>query len=152
MKPLKILALLLVTANMAFCQSADLNLKKHNNLLFQYGRTAAVTTTDATPTTLSAITVAADEGGLYEVQLVGYSDTDTSIVTGSKIVRYAKKAGTLTLGTPAAILATAADSGISGATWTISASSNNIIVQVTGVASKTIRWRAVIRKLVVKPS
>jgi hypothetical protein len=133
-------------------QGSTLYLKKSDNKLLYYGRTGTVTTTDATPTNIDLMTISSNEGGVIEVIVVGYSTTDSSVVTGSKIVRYVKKGGTLTLGTATAVLAVAADTGISTATFAFAASSNNIVVQVTGVAGKTIKWKAISRRVISKLS
>lgn len=119
--------------------------------LFDYGKMSTHTTTNATPVSIQTIAVATGEAGIVEVQCIGINSAGTAAVTGSTIVRYINNAGTLTLGTDSAVLGTVTDSGISGATYTVTTSGTNIIVQVTGKASTTIKWKANTRKISVAP-
>jgi hypothetical protein len=128
-------------------QDKTVLLKASDNSLFNYGRTAVKTTTDSTLTTLSTVTVGDDEAGVIEVMLVGFNDSTSTAVTGAKIVRYVKDAGTLTLGTPTSSLATVTDATLGTATWSVTTSSNNIIVQVKGKAGFTIRWQCTVRRV-----
>ncbi|GEO08775.1 hypothetical protein [Segetibacter aerophilus] len=119
--------------------------------LFDYGRQAVVTTTDATPLNIETIAIATGEAGIVEVQCVGVNSAGTATVTGSTIVRYINNAGTITLGTASTPLATVTDAGISGATFAVAVSGTNIVVTVTGKASTTVKWRANTRKVSVAP-
>lgn len=132
--------------------SKQLFLKSSDNKLFNYGRTATRTTTDSALTTLDLITINDDEAGLVEVQVVGLNDSTTTAVTGSYIARYVKKAGTLTLGTPTAISATVTDATLGTSTWSLTTSSNNIIVQVKGKLGFTVNWICNVRRLYRKSS
>jgi hypothetical protein len=99
-------------------------------------------TTDATPKKLGTIQIGATKAGLVTVSVVGFDNTDA--VTGIKAARYKKVAGTLTLGTPGAVLAVETDTGLGSATFTLSAVANNIDVMVTGAAGKTINWVGIV--------
>lgn len=103
-----------------------------------------VTTTDATPVKLGTLKIADTQAGVIQATVVGI-DAAGLAVTGTKIVRYKKAAGTLTLGTPADIAAVVADSGLTAATFTFVANGNNVDIQLTGTAGKTIKWTATIR-------
>lgn len=139
-----IAATLLMTA--AFAQKPVL-LKQSDNKLFNYGRTATVTTTDSTLTAIDSIVIAADEAGIVEVQVVGFNDSTSTAVTGSKILRYVKDGGTLTLGSATNVLTTVTDATLGTATWTVTTSGDNIIVQVKGKAGFTVRWQANTRRI-----
>lgn len=102
-----------------------------------------VTTTNATPTTLTTFALGATPGVYnFDIQIVGYDLTDVEgigyFISGS--VRTTGAAASL-VGTPDKIInevigvTTAADA-------TLIVSGNNAIVQVTGIASKTINWNA----------
>lgn len=102
-------------------------------------------TTDSTLTYIDTITVANNEAGILEVQVTGYNDSLSIAVTGKKIVRYKKVAGTLTLGSITDVLATEVDSNLQntplgGATWTIVAASNQIYVRIKGKVPYNIYW------------
>jgi hypothetical protein len=108
-----------------------------------------VTTTNATATQIDSIAVANDEVGVITVKILGYRTDSTGAVTGTKTYRYTKVAGTLTVGSviqnPTDTLV--ADTPLTGATFTVTAtSSNNLIIKVTGKASKTIYWISFIKK------
>lgn len=103
-----------------------------------------VQTTDATPTTIQTITITDETAGIIEVLMVGRTATTTGKLTGKKLVGYRKDGGVLTLDTPVAVLADVAGGDLSTATWTIAASGNNIIIQATGEAAKTIEWKCVV--------
>lgn len=96
----------------------------------------SVQTPDATPTTIVTFTLDSNTGGILEVTIVGKDDGGTGSVTGKSIVRYDKTV-TLTLGTPVDILPLETD--IVGATYSISAVSDNIEIVVTGAAT-VINW------------
>jgi hypothetical protein len=146
-----LLSLVMLVSVGAFSQQSNLFLKRNNNKLMNYGYTASATTTDSTLTSLATITIGSDEAGLVEVQLVGFNDSLAKAVTGSYIARYVKSGGTLTLGSPTAVSATVTDASLGTATWSITTSSNNIIVQVKGKApAYTIRWFANIRRIYLK--
>lgn len=153
MKSLKFFLLFAVLAisTAGFAQKKNLFLKRSDNLLFNYGATATATTTDSTLTTLATFTIGADEIGVIEAQVVGLNDSLGKGLTGSYIARYSKVGGTLTLGTPAAISAAVTDAALGTATWSITTSSNNVIIQIKGKApGYTIRWLGNFRRTYVK--
>lgn len=101
----------------------------------------AVQTTNATPTTIATIAIPDESAGIIEVYIIGREIGTAGKITGKKTVGYAKDGGTLTLDAITDILPTTATGTISTASWTITTSSNNIIIQVTGVAATTINWK-----------
>lgn len=154
MKALKffLIALLAAITIPVMAQTKTVRMTTTNYSIFDFGYSTTYTGTLGTAVNADTITVAANEGGLLRVTCVGYSDDSTSSVTGSKIVRYNKVAGTLTLGSPSNILAVAADTKITTATFSVAAVSNNICVTVTGVAGVTIRWKIIIEQLKIPKS
>jgi len=99
-----------------------------------------VLTTNATPTTIKTITITDETAGVIEVFLSGKETGTAGSLGGIKAVQYNKNGGTLTLGTVGDVLATNATGTLSTATWTITTSSNNIIIQITGVAATNAEW------------
>jgi hypothetical protein len=95
-------------------------------------------TTDATPTEILAITPADQSAGVLWIWFAGFDATNA--ITGIKAVRY-KKVGTVTLGTVGNLLATEIDGGLT-ASVSITASTGDILVQVTGVAATDMEWAA----------
>lgn len=113
--------------------------------VFASQKQSTAKTTDSTLTYIDTITVASNESGILEVQVIGYNDSLSIAVTGKKIVRYKKVAGTLTLGSITDVLATEVDTGlqntsVGGATWTIVAASNQIYVRIKGKVPYNIDW------------
>lgn len=102
-----------------------------------------VTTTDATPN--SSMTIAlGSTPGVYTFD-INISAFDTTDIAGAGFslfgtVRTTGSAGTL-VGVPDKIVNQEAAMSTSDATITVSG--NNAVIQVTGVASKTIDWRAI---------
>lgn len=96
-------------------------------------------TTDATPTEILSITPADYSAGILWLWFVGFDSGNA--ITGIKSVRFRKVAGTLTLGTVTNIMATEVDGGLT-ASVSITASSGDILVQVTGVAATDMEWAA----------
>jgi hypothetical protein len=158
MKPLKLflVATLLVVASMAYSQTVSpVFFKTIDNKNYNYSYEGSLRTTDSTTYhTIGTLAIGANEVGVIEVEVVGIDTTTTGgFCTGKKIVTYSKKAGTLTLGTPTDLLATTTAATNTTSAWRISASSNNIIVEVKGTLSREILWTArvkFIRK--IKPS
>jgi hypothetical protein len=95
-------------------------------------------TTDATPTEILTITPADYSAGVLWIWFAGFDATNA--ITGIKAVRY-KKVGTVTLGTVGNLLATEIDGGLT-ASVSITASTGDILVQVTGVAATDMEWTA----------
>ena len=132
----------------------DASATPHSSLRFNTNDTQVgnysgrqVNTTDATPTTLQTHAITDETAGMLEVFLVGKSTGTAGKITGKKIVGYRKDGGTLTLDSLTTILADVVTGDLTTATWTITTSSNNIIVQVTGQAAKTINWKCVINQI-----
>lgn len=119
------------------------------NKIYQYSYEGSLRTTDSTSYhTIGTINVASNEVGNLTVEVVGIDTTSTGgFCTGSKTVTYSKKAGTLTLGTPANILATTTSLSMTTSTWDITASSNNIIIRVRGTLSREILWVVRVRQI-----
>lgn len=101
---------------------------------------AYVLSTNATPATIQTITIADETAGYIEVFLVGKETGTAGKITGKKGVGYRKDGGTLTLDSPTDIVATSATGTMATATWTVTTSSNNIIVQITGIAATNAEW------------
>lgn len=103
----------------------------------------SASTSDATATTLRTITIPDGSRGILEVRMDCInSSTAGSGLTGIKRVRFKKISGTLTLGTVEDEMAVERDGGLTSANFTITTSSNNIIIQVTGEAATNLKWRA----------
>lgn len=99
-------------------------------------------TSNATNTTVNTLTIPDASRGIIEVRMscIG-TDDGTKGLTGIKRVRYKKTGGTLTLGTVETEMAIEYDGGLTTATFTITTSSNNIIIQVTGEAATNLKWK-----------
>ncbi|MEX6689227.1 hypothetical protein QTN47_17085 [Danxiaibacter flavus] len=146
MKKLIVIALAIISFA-AEAQTTKVLLKQENNYLFNYGRQIKATTTDATQKTIDSVPIAANEAGIFELQVVGLS-TAGEAVTGSTITRYVKKSGTLTVATDSIILAKVTDTGVTNGAYAWSVSSdNNLLLKVTGQASKTINWIVNVRRI-----
>lgn len=144
---LLLLSLFIMTLTVNAQTQTSLKLMTSNHKLFDYGNSATMTTTDSTVNTIATVSISDDEAGVLEVQAVGFNDSLGAAVTGSKIVRYVKTGGTLTLGTPTAALASATDSGLGTATWSISTSSDDIIITVKGKLGLTVNWKVNVRRM-----
>jgi hypothetical protein len=101
-----------------------------------------VTTTDATLTTLTSFSLGATPGVYnFDIQIVGFDITDTAgvgyFISGS--VRTTGAAAAL-VGTPDKI--TNEEAATIGCDANLVVSGNTAIVQVTGIAGKTINWRS----------
>ncbi len=150
-KTFLILSLLFSVALLQAQTQKNLKLTTANHKLFDYGQTATLTTTDSAVNVIDSIIIADDEAGIIEVQTVGFNDSLGLAVTGSKIMRYVKTAGTLTLGSATNTLASSTDAGLGTATWSVAASDDNIIVTVKGKLNYEVLWRANTRKIFQKP-
>ena len=148
MKIFKILLVFAVFFSLAGVANAQkIQIKTMSGKVFTYGDNASLTTTDSLNHVIDSIHLYDNTAGMLEVSVAGLDIASGNAVTGSQIVRYAKKSGTLTLGSPANILAKVTDTSISGATFTIAASGNNVIVQVNGATGKTIRWKCLVKQV-----
>ncbi len=101
-----------------------------------------VTTTNATPTVLTTFALGATPGVYnFDIQIAGYDLTDTAgvgyFISGS--IRTTGAAAVL-VGTPDKI--TNEEAATTAADANLVVSGNNAIVQVTGIAAKTIDWNA----------
>ncbi len=154
MKSLKIFLLVLITMGTltmnSEAQTKKLYLRNYNGGLLNYGTISTKTTTDSTLRALDSIVVNSGEAGLVEVQVVGFNDSLSKSVTGSYIARYNKVGGTITLGTPTAVSTKVTDTELGTATFSLTTSGNNIIVQIKGKDTYTIRWTSVVRRLYIK--
>jgi len=108
------------------------------------------TTTNNTATTVYTVPTTSNEVGFITIKAIGFSAADTAAVTGIRTYRYTKVGGTLTLASVTETLTPVADSDISGATFAAVASSNDILVKVTGVSSKTIYWNVITQQTATK--
>jgi len=104
------------------------------------GTSDYILTTNATPTTVKTITITDETAGVMLVMLSGKETGTAGSLGGIKAVQYNKNGGTLTLGTVGDVLATTATGTLATATWTITTSSNNIVIQITGVAATNAEW------------
>jgi hypothetical protein len=110
--------------------------------IYTFSYEGSLRTTDSTTIhTIGTYSIASNETGMLQVEVIGIDTTTTAgFCTGSKVVTYVKKAGTLTLGTPTAVLATTTSLSMTTSTWDITTSSNNIIIRVRGTLSREILW------------
>ena len=133
------------TGNAGKFLTTDGSTASWSNSIFPYDYAVrdSVTTTNATPTTIHTVTINSNSRGIIEVRMAGITSDNLEGITGIKRVRYKKIAGTLTLGTVEDEMATELDL-LTTATYTITTSGNNIIVQVTGEAATTINWKATV--------
>lgn len=115
-----------------------------NNAVFQLTNRVSgnVTTSNATPTILTTFALGATPAVYnFDIQVVGYDVTDNLgvgyFISGS--VRTTGAAAVL-VGTPDKI--TNEEVGTTGCDANLTVSGNNAVVQVTGLAAKTIDWKA----------
>lgn len=101
-------------------------------------------TTNATPTAAGTITIPDNDGGIIFVQVTATKDDGTVVFNMMGKVAFAKNSGTLTINSP--VYQSSADAAldsigtVTGMTFTLTSSSNNIAVTVTGLAATTFRW------------
>jgi len=124
-----------------------IQMKTTTGTIFTYGSQQTLSTTDASYHNIETVVLAANTAGIVEVSVTGVNTVNGDAVTGAAIARFKKVAGTLTLGDTTNILATVVDTGLSGSTWDISTSGNNIIIRVKGKAATTVRWRCLVKQL-----
>ena len=106
----------------------------------------AVTTTNATATTIDTIGVATNEAGWLEMKMLGYYEDSTSSFVGTKLIKYYKVGGTLTI--TSTIDSTASiNTPLSGSDyWVTKNSYNNLVTKVSGKASKTVYWKLITKQ------
>lgn len=111
----------------------------------------AVTTTTATPTTLTSITIEDSSAGLLEVTVVGIIvGSATNCTIAKRYVEYCKQGGVLTLlGGPGDLIAEIDNGSFVTTSWTISVNgtTNNFDIVVTGQASTNIKWATKVTKV-----
>ena len=117
------------------------NLSNNLDVVLSNRITGTVTTIDATPTIISTFPLGATPGVYtFDVQIAGYDVTDTAgigyFIEGS--IRTTGAAGVV-IGTPDKVINEEAATVTCDANLIVSG--NNAIVQVTGIAGKTINWR-----------
>lgn len=144
MKSLKFLLLIISLVSLS-ASAQNLQLRTTSGKIVTYfGREKSVTTTDATATTIDSLPITTNTAGLIDVTVVGYTAAGAA-VTGRILYRYKKPSGTLTLATGEVLSAIVTDTGLaSSGTFTVTAVANNIVVQVTGKASTSVKWRSLI--------
>lgn len=150
-----IATLLLIATQITSAQVSPVFFRTTTNTLYNYSYEGTYRTTDSTTFhTVGTYAVATNEAGVLEVEVVGLDTTSSAgFCTGTKIVTYSKKAGTLTLGTPSDVLATTTSANMTTSSWQIAASSNNIVVQVRGTLNREILWTVRVKPIRrIKPS
>jgi len=107
-----------------------------------------VTTSNATPSALTSVTIENNSAGLLEVTLIGIVVGTTSTYTMAK--RYAKyyKLGGIVNIIETGDIISASLGTLTTATWSIAANNttNNIDILITGQASTNIKWTATVQK------
>lgn len=107
-------------------------------------QTGTVTTADATPTTILTFPLSATPGVYYiSGDIVAFDVTDTAGAA------YSFFSGMRSTGAAAIEIATELkdifeEAAMSAADFTVSASANNVVVTVIGIAAKTINWNCMI--------
>lgn len=110
------------------------------NVILTNRTTGSVSTIDATPTTAITFALGATPGVYYfEGNIVAFDVTDTAGAS------YSFVSGFRTTGAAATEISTEfkdefEEAAMSTADFSVSASANNLIIQVTGIAAKTIDW------------
>jgi hypothetical protein len=120
-----------------------------------YSQTATMgaNTSDATPTNLSVVygltTLPNNSTGWIKVTLTGNgsSGASTHNIKGIKYYSFNKSGGTLTLDAADVIIADKLGASVSTASWQVIVSSNQPVIEVTGVAAITIVWGAAVEIL-----
>jgi hypothetical protein len=100
-------------------------------------------TTDSAYHYIDSITLKANEGGIAEVSVIGFAYDTAYSVTGKQIVRFNKRRGTLTLGTPTVVLAIETDTVLGSATFALVSSGDKIYVRIKGKNTYNMRWQSV---------
>ena len=116
-----------------------------NTMLFDFRYQGIATTSDASGQTKTIVTIPVTAGGTITafVLVSGIEASDANAVGGQNTaVVYRAGAGATLLTTGDLLIGTTAP--IAGATFVITTSGNNLIVQVTGVATFTIEWSCVV--------
>lgn len=116
--------------------------------------TYTITTSDATPTNLTAVYGAMDipnaSTGWIRVVLSGNASNGATThgLKGIKYYSFNKAGGTLTLDAADVIVADKKGASVTTATWQLTTSSNQPVIEVTGIAG-TMRWVAAVEVLYI---
>lgn len=105
-------------------------------------------TTGATSATID-VPIDDETVGIIEVSVTGKVSTTSGGIVGKKILSYRKDGGVLTLGSTTTILADDITGTATGASYTITTSSNNVIITVNGTTGNTFTWRTATKLQVV---
>jgi hypothetical protein len=157
MKSLKIflVATLLLATSLVQAQVSPVFFRTVDNRNYNFSYEGTYRTTDSTTYhTVGTLSIAANEVGILEVEVIGIDTTSTGgFVVGKQMVNYSKLAGTLTISSATNVLTpTTSVSLITSAFRTI-ASSNSIVVQVKGTINRDILWTVRIKPIRrIKPS
>jgi hypothetical protein len=145
-----VIALISITATAQTNQ--NLYLQNGNGRLFRYGYQGFLTTADGSAHTIATFLIGANEGGVLTARVVGVDTATMDEVTGVVGIRYKKVAGTLTLGSAINVQSIVTDAGLGSATFAFAASSNNVVLNVTGDASTSVVWKAEVMWTNIKKS
>jgi hypothetical protein len=122
-----------------------------------YSQVAQVTTntTDATPTNMSifygSTTLPNNSVGIIKVHLIanGGSGLASHKIQGVRYYTFNKNGSTLTIDAADVIVADKEGASVTSASWQLISSSNQPVVEVTGVAATNINWVAAIEIILV---
>lgn len=133
--------------SMASVQAQSLILR---NAEGKFGKT--LRTTDSTFRSIDSAFINLSEAGIIEAKVIGLDTAGALGVTGVVYIRYVRAAnGTITLGTPQAVLPITTDASLSPATFRFSASGNKIYLDVKGKLNTSVHWYStIIRRSVFK--
>ena len=109
---------------------------------------AAVTTSDATTTTLYSLALADNTSYTFDVSVVGRLNTTTAkgLYGKARFTVYRNNAGNATLAADFnGVLKELDTYGSSGYDFSVSVSSTSIYIKVTGAASESVKWAANVR-------
>lgn len=98
-----------------------------------------ISTTDDTVTTIATILTSEDSGGIIYAMCLGV-DESQNIYSVIKQVRYQNTLGTVTLFTITEAMAEEVDAALIGSDFTFTASAENVLLEVTGIAATNINW------------
>ncbi len=107
---------------------------------------AYLSTTDSSIHTICTVPVSPNEAGILTFNVIGYAQDNGAAVTSCYIARYINVSGTITLGTPTAILPTQSDAAITTSNTFFTVSGNNILLGVKAGRPVPVRWQATIQR------
>ncbi len=105
-----------------------------------------IKTTDSAYHYVDSVVISANEAGIIEVSVIGFSYDTAYSVTGVQTVRYNKHRDTLTMGTPTDVLAKETDTVLGSATFDLISSGNKIYVRIKGKLNYTMRWLSIVKR------